>query len=207
MQRLGNSSLPHPPRRSFVQRCIPRSMVLISLGFILLPLGPSACSFVRHVTQAFLIQSEALTHHGSAWIIPIVTGCGTNSTRPTSSLQLGSTLIPRFMGFTVTTVHRINLVRLLLPPLLLYSRSQGLIFPALPCCHLVCECCLLLGVGDAEIVRLAVVGDLRLPPLPICTHTVEARWWTRLRLLWACLRTCRARGCARPVRVLLHPPP
>jgi hypothetical protein len=35
-------------------------------------------------------------------------------------------------------------------------------------------------------VPLAVVADVCCPPLLICTHTVETRWWTRLRLLWAC---------------------
>jgi hypothetical protein len=34
-------------------------------------------------------------------------------------------------------------------------------------------------------VILAAVVDLRYPPLPICPHAIEARCWTRLRLLGA----------------------
>jgi hypothetical protein len=39
-----------------------------------------------------------------------------------------------------------------------------------PCCPAVCECGLLIGVEAAEVVVLAFVGGLRLPPLPECTH-------------------------------------
>jgi hypothetical protein len=40
-----------------------------------------------------------------------------------------------------------------------------------PCCAVVGECCLLLGVGVAEVVQLAAVLDPRSPPPPaICTH-------------------------------------
>jgi hypothetical protein len=55
--------------------------------------------------------------------------------------------------------------------------------PPLP---VVCECRLLLGVKASEALRPAAAAGRYFPPLPICTHTVEARRWTRPLSLGCC---------------------